>query len=78
MRAEAEHHSNSPEADLTVLGSARQLVELPSDSTGQLAVEWVLIMAVILPALAGIFYVVWDMIPRYFYRTAEVICLPFP
>ena len=78
MKVEAVHQGSSPENDLAVLGNARPVAEIPSDSTGQLAVEWVLIMVVILPSLGLYFPLVWGMIPKYFFRTAEVISLPFP
>lgn len=65
--------------DEAVLHRVRPLDKLHSDSTGQLAVEWVLVTTfAVIPMLMWIPYIVYDMIPTYFYRTAEVIRLPLP
>ncbi len=68
----------SVHSDLGVLEEPRALSELSDDTTGQLTTEWVLVttflvmpMVMLIPALLG-------MIRLYFYRTAELVGLPFP
>jgi hypothetical protein len=65
-------------ADLGVLEERRELADLPRSEGGQLMIEWVLVMAFgVMPFLMMI-PIFLDMIVTYFYRTAEVIRLPFP
>ena len=57
---------------------SRPLRELHPDAAGQLATEWALLTAtVVIPILLCV-PMMLGMIQIYFYRIAEVICLPFP
>ena len=61
-----------------ILGRRRELAELADDTAGQLAVEWLLVTAlIVMPIVLWIPYLV-GIIRTYFYRIAEVVGLPFP
>jgi hypothetical protein len=60
------------------LTDPRPLDELGSETTGQLATEWMLVTIVVVLPLMLLVPTMIEMISVYFYRVAEVICLPFP
>ena len=60
------------------LTEPRRLSELRGESSGQLVTEWVLVTAVIVIPLILTVPRMLETIRTYFYRTAEVICFPFP
>jgi hypothetical protein len=60
------------------LSDPRPLVELGPEASGQLATEWMLVAVVIVLPLMLLVPTLIEMISIYFYRVAEVICLPFP
>ena len=61
-----------------ILSEPRSLTDLEGDASGQLATEWVLVTAFIVMPMIMMIPVIIGMIRLYFYRTAEVIALPFP
>jgi hypothetical protein len=60
------------------LSTPRSLADLPADCEGQLATEWALITVTIIVPIMALVPTMLGMIQSYFYRVAEVICLPFP
>ena len=56
----------------------RPLGELPSDSSGQLITEWVLLTAIVIVPLILLVPLSLSMIHVYFYRVAEIVSGPFP
>ena len=56
----------------------RPLAELVDDASGQLVVEWVLLMSVVVIPLIVLVPTMLQMIHVYYYRIAEMVCLPFP
>jgi len=61
-----------------ILDEPRRLSDLEADTTGQLATEWVLVTAFVVMPMIMMIPVIIGMIKLYFYRTAEIIRLPFP
>lgn len=60
------------------LSHPRPLRELADETSGQLITEWVLLTAaIVIPLLLAIPTAI-GMIRSYFYRIADVVCLPFP
>ncbi|MFT5289092.1 MAG: hypothetical protein ACI82F_001151 [Planctomycetota bacterium] len=71
-----EHEPVQP--DEGCLDRRRELTDLQEDSNGQLITEWVLLTALIVMPMIILIPSLLGMIRLYFYRTAEVISLPFP
>ena len=67
-----------PPGDQPVLEERRALVELSDDVSGQLVTEWVLVTAFVVMPMILLIPTLLGMIRLYFYRTAEVVHLPFP
>ena len=61
-----------------VFEDPRGLARLGSDQDGQLATEWVLVTAFLVMPMVVAIPSALVMIRKYFYRVAEVVCLPFP
>ena len=60
------------------LSEPRSLEELGPETSGQLATEWMLVAVVVVLPLMLLVPTMIEMISVYFYRVAEVICLPLP
>ncbi len=56
----------------------RSLAELGDDTTGQLVVEWALLVATVIMPFGLLAPTMIDMITTYYYRIAGLISLPFP
>ena len=56
----------------------RPTEELDRDESGQLAVEWILLTALVILPFGMMLPGILSMLQAYFYRIAGVISLPFP
>lgn len=63
---------------MRTLGAPRSTEELHADESGQLAVEWLLLTALVVLPFGALLPGILDMLRAYFYRVAGVISLPFP
>ena len=63
---------------MPALTRPRSLAELGPDAAGQMVTEWALITSVIVVPIIALVPAMIGMVRVYFYRVAEVICLPFP
>ena len=63
---------------MNVTRRPRPLGELAGDSSGQMAVEWVLVTVVVLLPLFALVPAMLALIRDFFYQIAGVLCQPFP
>ena len=60
------------------LTDPREVGELHDDESGQLLVEWILLVGTIILPLSFLATGALYMMKDYFYRITGVLCLPFP
>ena len=60
------------------LSEPRDLDELAGDESGQLLVEWVLLVGTVILPLSFLATGSLYMMKAYFYRITGILCLPFP
>lgn len=60
------------------LSDPRPMDELDADDSGQLLVEWVLLVGTVILPLGMLSSGSLYMMKLYFYRITGVLCLPFP